>query len=129
MNLYHSAEGTYDEAVEASAEQIMFCSRDGSSSSSGYSSDTEASNAHDIEVSSIGSRTSSSLSALSSSATETSDPVDIESEISFLQEKQGLLQRAISAMKREDDYAASRARDIVEGKFERKTSALWVEAR
>jgi len=128
MKLHYSTEGAYAEAVEASAERILFVSKD-SGESSGYSSDNEASNAQDLEACSVDSRTSSSLSGYSTSKTEDAEQDDIESEILFLQEKQSLLKRAISAMKREDAYEASRARDTVNGKNERKDSSLWDEAR
>jgi hypothetical protein len=128
MQLHYSTEGAYDEAVEASAERILFVSRD-SGASSGYSSDAEASNTQDLEACSVDSRTSSSLSECSTSKTEDSEQDDIEGEISFLQEKQSLLKRAISAMKREDAYEASRARYTIDGKFEREDSSLWEEAR
>jgi hypothetical protein len=128
MQLHYSDEGAYDEAVEASAERILFVSREGSASS-GYSSDAEASNTQDLEVCSVDSRSSSSLSESSTSKTDDSEHTDIESEILFLQEKQSLLKRAISAMKREGAYEASRARDTIDGKFEREDSSLWEEAR
>jgi hypothetical protein len=131
----YSAEGAYDEAMEASANLLQLYSRE-SSSSSGYSSDTETSPMQGLEESSVSSKTSccsSFSSALSSAGSEDSNSSqesdDIESEIQFLQEKQKLLKRAIAAMKREDAYEASRARKSIEGKQEREASPLWSEAK
>lgn len=89
-----------------------------------------------LEESSVSSKTSiySSISSgLSSTGSDDSnfsqESDDIESEINFLQEKQTLLKRAIDAMKREDAYEASRARQTIEGKLERDSSPLWIEAK
>ena len=136
----YSTEGAHDQAMEASAHLLQLYSRETSSitnsNSSGYSSDAETSPIQQLEESSVSSKTShcsSFSSALSSTGSEGSNSSqesdDIESEIQFLHEKQNLLKRAIAAMKREDAYEASRARQTIEGKLEREVSPLWSEAK
>ena len=136
----YSAEGAHDQAMEASANLLQLYSRETNSitnsNSTGYSSDGETSPMQGVEESSVSSKTShcsSFSSALSSTGSEGSNSSqesdDIESEIQFLREKQNLLKRAIAAMKREDAYEASRARQTIEGKLEREVSPLWSEAK
>jgi hypothetical protein len=123
MNLYPSSAGVYDEAVEASAERIMLVMQD--NVSSGYSSDTDTSEGQETDSCSIADDPSSSSS---SSASTCGENESIESEISFLQKKQSLLQRASAAMKREEAYDVSIARDVVNGTVPRGSS-LWIEAQ
>ncbi len=127
---YNSTEGAHDEAVETSAERIILVlSRNSNSeSSSDYSYDAETSRSEEWKFDDVDCRSSSSLGASSPSCVEDSEP-DMEIEISFLQEKQSLLKRALDAMKREDAYEASMARNIIDGKLEREKSPLWKEAR
>jgi hypothetical protein len=125
MRLNVSYDGAYHEAVEASAEQIMMVSQD--NCSSGYTSDSETSESQDTDSCSVADDPSSLSSSSSSSCCDSEDG-DIESEITFLQKKQSLLQRAISAMKREEAYDASQARATVNGTL-LGGSSLWLEAR
>jgi hypothetical protein len=64
-------------------------------------------------------------SSSSSSCGETSD---IESEIEFLQEKQRLLKRAVSAMKSIESYDALNARAVLNG-MHPSGSPLWTETK
>jgi hypothetical protein len=57
------------------------------------------------------------------------DDDDVESEISFLEKKQAILERASEALQRDEAYLALRAHDIVNGKYLLFGSSLWSEAR
>ena len=124
------SEGAYDEALETSAQHILRLVSQNSpaSSSCGYSSDDEASRNQEVSLDVLEARSTSSSDGPFASFADDLEH-DIESEIDFLQEKQNLLKRAISAMKREDMYEASRARELMLGKFERDVSSLWDEAK
>ena len=138
MRLNTFCEGAHDEAFEASAEQIMLVvsqgdnsgTRDRDNSVSGYSSDAETSEGQETDSISFpgdpSSLSSSSSASASSSAGENEDASDIESEISFLQKKQRLLKRAVSAMKREEVYDATKAHAILSGSIASESS-LWME--
>jgi hypothetical protein len=115
MRFQASPDGAYDEAMEASAERLMLAWNDHGSSAS--SCDAETSD----------DQGTSSLSS-SSSASSDDESEDIDGEISFLREKQGLLKRAIASMKEEETYDASRARLTANGALP-YGSSIWVEAK
>lgn len=122
---------SYDELLEASAENLLLVvrenSRDGSTVS-GYTSDTEASLAVQ-EGDTISVASSSNYSSSVSSCTLSDSEGDtIESEISFLHQKQSLLKRALIAMQREEAYAASTARETLSKEVDEEKEALWTEA-
>jgi hypothetical protein len=96
--------GACIEAIEASAKRILEESWD--SSSGIYSADADADADTDTSE-------GQDLSSLSSSSSD--DSSDIENEISFLQQKQRLLNRALTAMKEEEAYDASKARSFASG--------------
>lgn len=54
---------------------------------------------------------------------------DLDSEISFLEKKQAILERASEALKRDEAYMVLKAHDIVNGKYLLFGSSLWSEAR
>ena len=137
---HNSSSGVYDQAIEASAEKLMFAAREVNSSgivgtltpsnnsSSGYASDDDA---NTLDSQDTGNDAVSFVSSsLSKSGSDESFEEDdsIESEIAFLQEKQTLLQRALTAMKREDIYNATKARDVVNGNLPAE-ALIWQEAR
>lgn len=137
MRFQSSFGGAYDEALESSAEKIMLVvsqdyNRD--NCSSGYSSDTEASEGQETESYSIADEPSSlscssSCASLSSSTSSScGETSDIECEIEFLQEKQALLKRAVSALKSMEAYDASKARAVLNGTLP-SGSPLWAEAK
>lgn len=115
MRFQASPDGAYDEAMEASAQRLMLAWNDHGNSS--YSSDAETSDEQET----------SSLTS-SSSVGSDDESEDIDGEISFLREKQGLLKRAIAAMKEEETYDASRARLTASGALP-YGSSIWVEAK
>lgn len=119
MTLYTFSGSGSDEAIEAAAEAIWLASRD----DSGYSSEDEPQ--HDNQCAVAGKPFCSSPSSTVCSDDENSD---IESEILFLHEKQLLLKRASSAMRREDDYDASNARAVAT-EPPPTGSSIWQEAR
>lgn len=124
MRVQASPDGAYDEAMEASAERLMLAWKNHGSCV--YSSDVETSD--DQETESCGFVGMASSLSSSSSASSDDESEDIDGEISFLREKQGLLKRAIDAMKEEETYDASRARLTVNGALP-YGSAIWVEAK
>jgi hypothetical protein len=124
MRVQASPDGAYDEAMEASAERLMLAWNDHGSRA--YSSDAETSDDQETESCSFVGAASSLSSSLSASSDDESE--DIDGEISFLREKQGLLKRAIAAMKEEETYDASRARLTANGALP-YGSSIWVEAK
>ena len=129
MNLQTSADGRYDEALEASAERIMLATGT-DQSSSGYSSDADTFADFHETKSCTGLGDCKSLLSSSDSVTSDSDSdsEDIDSEIAFLRQKQYLLKRAIAALKEDEIYEATRARSTASGSVPTE-SPIWLEAR
>jgi hypothetical protein len=115
--------GVYDQAIEASAGKIMLAARE-SNSSSGYGSDADTLESQET----VGDPVSFSCSSSSKSISEYSEDDSIESEIAFLQQKQCLLEKAMDAMRREEIYDVSIARDIVNGRMPPE-APIWKEAK
>jgi hypothetical protein len=113
MKLDRCFEGAYIEVIEASAKRILEESWD--SSSGVYSADADADTSEVQEISSL-------------SSSSSDDSSDIEHEISFLQQKQRLLNRALTAMKEEEAYDASKARSFASGNIQ-VGSSIWFEAK
>lgn len=138
-----SVEGAYDLAIEASAGRIQMVARDGvvDGSSGGYSSDGELSVSSsvldftavedpmiDLENSSLTDDSSSSGNATTSGSSDSSDDDDeIDSEISYLKQKQQILEKAAFALKKEEAYVALNAHSIL-GRAN-IPSKLWDEAK
>lgn len=123
--MYSAFDSAYDEAIEKSRMRVSK-----ENGSSGYSSDADTSDENISACGSDQSITSSSPSSTAESSGDSSEieSSDIESEISFLQKKQTLMKRAISAMKREEEYDASQAREIIQ-LSKSDCSPLWQEAK
>ena len=98
--------------------------------SSGYSSDEDASGEYEeTDGSSYPSAFDpSSLSSSPSPYSSDSDSEDLDSQISFLREKQMLLKRASAVMKEQEAYDAKMARKILGGPF-LVGSPIWSEAK
>ncbi|KAG7343022.1 hypothetical protein IV203_020967 [Nitzschia inconspicua] len=135
-----SAEGAYDLSIEAAARRIQMASQDGGSidSSGGYSSDGELSETSSsvVDISAIADSTldteGSSLTENSSSANSgnsdfSDDTEDIDTEISYLKQKQQILEKVTFALKKEEDYIALNAHYILKGGD--SSSKLWDEAK
>lgn len=93
--------------------------------SSGYSSEADISEYHQLRRND---GEPSSISSDSSDYNSDAENEDIDSQISFLKEKQLILKRAFALFKEEENYDASRARLILAGKISRG-SPLWLEAK
>jgi hypothetical protein len=133
-----SVEGAYDLAIEAAAARIQMMTRDGVSigSSGGYSSDGELSVACAIEhpviyskSSRLNDNSSTNGNAVWSGSGDSSvdDDDDIDAEISDLNQKQKILERAAYALRREEAYIAVNAHSILSGA--KTSSKLWDEAK
>lgn len=90
---------------------------DSGNSSGGYTADADTSDAQENESTSV-----------SSSSLSSDDGSDIEKEILFLKKKQSLLNRAIIAMKEEENFDASKARISLCMK-ETTVPSIWMEAK
>jgi hypothetical protein len=134
-----SVEGAYDLAIEAAARRIQMVSRHGASvgSSGGYSSDGELSEASSsmvditaIEENVVDTENSSLTDNSSSSGNSDSsvDTDDIDSEISYLKQKQKILEKATYALKKEEAFIALNAHNILRGAHN-TSSKLWDDAK
>lgn len=138
-----SAEGAYDLAIEAAALRIQMVSRDGVSvgSSGGYSSDGELSeasssmidisavedNMEETEDSSLTDNSSSVCGNASAGIDSGDETEDIDAEISYLKQKQQILEKATFALKKEEAFIALNARSILLGA--NHSTKLWDEAK
>ena len=94
--------------------------------SSGYSSDEDASGDYAAETD--GSSDPSGYDPSSSPYSSDTDDEDIDSQISFLREKQMLLKRASAAMKQQEAYDAKMARKMMVGTYS-SGAPIWLEAK
>jgi hypothetical protein len=137
-----SVEGAYDLAIEAAAARIQMITRDGvSTGSSGYASDGELSVTSsslvditsvenpmiDSKSSSLNDNSSTGGIQSGSSYSSVDDDDDIDAEISDLNQKQQILERAAYALRREEAYIALNAHSILSGAS--TPSKLWDEAK
>jgi hypothetical protein len=111
MKMDQCLEGVFLEASEASTKA---CDND----SGWYSADTDTSDSRENEISSI-----------SSTSSDDNDATDIEKNISYLQEKQYLMKRALTALKEEEVYDASHARAVINSDVMKCSSSIWMEAK
>ncbi|CAJ1955705.1 unnamed protein product [Cylindrotheca closterium] len=139
----NSSEGRYQETLEDSARWLSMASaspdkivssRSTPSAPANMGTDVDENSSIADEPSSMSSVTMTSQSGDddndTSSVTSSTSSDDIESRISFLHQKQLLLERAMKALRREEMYTASIAKFVTE-KVHPSTiiSPLWEEAR
>ena len=108
MNLDKDLEETPLDAVELSEKRLLLESWE---IDNGYSADADTSSAGSL-----------------SSSSEI-DGSTIEFEISYLRKKQSILTRAIIAMKDEETYNATKARNVLNANNDSKMPSIWTEAK
>lgn len=97
--------------------------------------DTEGSSLTDDPTSLLSRASSNSLGSTSSSSSSNNandsfvSDDDLDIEISYLEKKQAILERASAALKRDEAYTALKAHDIINGRLVPYGSSLWSEAR